>query len=141
MAVGLEARCPLLDHRLVEWAGTLPAQLKLGAGGGKWILKHAMADRLPPAILRRRKQGFVLPIADWFRTAQADSLRAALLGGALADSRFFDLAAVARMVDRDRSGAADHARVLWLLLVFETFLRHDSGGRLGEALPAGTTEG
>ena len=141
MAVGLEARCPLLDHRLVEWAATLPASLKLGAGGGKWILKRAMADRLPAAILRRPKQGFVLPIAAWFRTGPGDSLRAALLGGALADSRFFDLSAVARLVDRHRAGAADHARILWLLLVFETFLRHDAGGRLGEALPAGTTEG
>jgi asparagine synthase (glutamine-hydrolysing) len=141
MAVGLEARCPLLDHRLVEWAGTLPASLKLRAGSGKWILKRAMDGRLPPAILARPKQGFVLPIARWFRGELHGRLRAALLGGALADSRFFDLSAIGRLIDRHRSGAADNARVLWLLLAFEGFLRHDAGARLTETLPAGAGDG
>ena len=140
MAVGLEARCPFLDHRLVEWAATLPASLKLG-DGGKRVLKLAMTGRLPPATLRRPKQGFSPPLADWFRAGPGEGLRAALLGGALADSRFFDLAAVGRLVDRHRAGLADHGRVLWLLLVFETFLRHDAGARLGEALPAGGAGG
>jgi asparagine synthase (glutamine-hydrolysing) len=100
-----------------------------------------MTGRLPPATLRRPKQGFSPPLADWFRAGPGEGLRAALLGGALADSRFFDLAAVGRLVDRHRAGLADHGRVLWLLLVFETFLRHDAGARLGEALPAGGAGG
>jgi asparagine synthase (glutamine-hydrolysing) len=140
MAVGLEARCPFLDHRLVEWAATLPAALKLG-DGGKRVLKLAMAGRLPPATLRRPKQGFVAPVSHWFRSSPGEGLRAALLGGALADSRFFDLAALGRLVDSHRAGLADHGRVLWLLLVFETFLRHDAGARLAESLPAGSAGG
>jgi len=136
MAVGLEARAPFLDHRLVEWAGTLPASLKLRGGQGKWVLRRAAAAALPPAIATRAKQGFVAPIAAWFRGAEAGRLRSLLLGGALADSGDFAQDAVARLIDRHRAGLGDHARALWLLLVYEAFLRRAAGTRLADPAAA-----
>lgn len=141
MAVGLESRAPLLDHRLFEWAATLPASLKLHGTEGKWILKRALEKRLPHDILYRRKQGFSVPLARWFRGPLRERIRASLLGGALADSRFFDLTTVSRLLDQHQSGANDHASTLWLLLMFETFLRRDAGMRLGEFAQAGTARG
>ncbi|MFM8681261.1 MAG: XrtA/PEP-CTERM system amidotransferase [Alphaproteobacteria bacterium] len=132
MAVGLEARAPFLDHGLVEWAGTLPRRLRLRGGEGKWILRQAMDGLLPPAILARRKQGFVMPLARWLRGPGGERPRAALLGGALADSGLLDMPAIARIVDAHRSGLCDHARPLWLLLCLEAFLRRREGSRLEE---------
>ncbi len=133
MSVGLEARAPFLDHRLVEWAGTLPAGLRLRRGEGKWILRQAMAGMLPPAILQRRKQGFVMPMARWFRGPDGEAARGALLRGALADGGLVEQQAVARLLDAHRSGLADHARPLWLLLCLEAFLRREAGSSLAAA--------
>jgi asparagine synthase (glutamine-hydrolysing) len=65
MAVSLEAREPLLDHRLVEFAATLPEGMRIRGGQGKWLMKQAMRRRLPDDILFRPKMGFVTPIAAW----------------------------------------------------------------------------
>lgn len=141
MAVSLEARAPFLDHKLIEWAATLPAGFKLNGTEGKWVLKQALEKRLPKEILYRRKQGFSVPLTRWFRGPLRERVRAALLGGALADSRFFDLTAIARLLDQHQSGVSDHARTLWLLLMFETFLRREAGARLNEFAAAGAGPG
>ena len=67
MAVSLEAREPLLDHRLVEFAARLPARMRLRGGSGKWLMKRALRGRLPDEILDRRKMGFATPVGAWFR--------------------------------------------------------------------------
>src|SRR5207302_2018770 len=67
MACSLEARSPFLDYRLVEWAASLPEDLKLQGRTSKYILKRAMADRLPPRIIARPKAGFGVPVAEWLR--------------------------------------------------------------------------
>src|SRR4029077_19290605 len=68
MATGLELRAPFLDHTFVEFLGRIPSRLKLsGFRALKGLLKRALADRLPPAIRRRGKQGFGVPFGDWFR--------------------------------------------------------------------------
>ena len=67
MACSLEARSPFLDYRLVEWAATLPEHLKLRGRTSKYLLKRAMADRLPPRVVQRRKAGFGVPVAEWLR--------------------------------------------------------------------------
>lgn len=136
MAVGLEARAPFLDHRLVEWAGTLPRAFRLRGGEGKWILKRAMDGMLPPGILARRKQGFVMPLSGWLRGPDAARVRAALLGGAIADSGLFETAAIARLLDAHGTGLSDHARPLWLLLCLEAFLRREAGSSLREEAAA-----
>src|SRR6266436_4954877 len=80
MAVSLESRVPLLDHRLMEFVATIPSTLKLRNGSGKYLLKQAMARDLPDGILTRRKMGFGVPLGDWFRHELRDMTRDVLLG-------------------------------------------------------------
>ncbi|OOC11437.1 XrtA/PEP-CTERM system amidotransferase [Thioalkalivibrio halophilus] len=123
MAHGLEVRVPILDHPFVEWAATLPANLRLHQGEGKYLLKRAFEQDLPHDVLYRRKQGFVMPIADWFRGPLRDTLRQAVLGERLADSGWFNPERLRQLVDEHQSGRSDHSRPLWALLMFESFLR------------------
>lgn len=121
MAVGLEVRCPLLDHDLVGWGLDLPARLKLHQGTGKAVLRQAVSPLLPPATLARPKQGFALSLGSELKR-EAPNLRKALLGTAMLDSGIFDPAALARLIDEHESGNSDHAQPLWLLLVMQGFL-------------------
>ncbi|WP_018141255.1 XrtA/PEP-CTERM system amidotransferase [Thioalkalivibrio sp. ALJ7] len=123
MAHSLEVRVPILDHPFVEWAATLPANLRLHQGEGKYVLKRAFEQDLPHDVLYRRKQGFVMPIADWFRGPLRDTLRQAVLGDRLADSGWFNPDRLRQLVDEHQSGRSDHSRPLWALLMFESFLR------------------
>ncbi len=122
MAVGLEAREPLLDHRLIEFAARLPTGLRLRRGEGKWLVKQAMRRYLPDEILYRRKQGFVTPIAQWFRGPLADAARRIGTGAALGRTGWFDGAAISRMAEDHIAGRADHSRLLWQLLMLDKSL-------------------
>jgi len=124
MAVGLEAREPLLDHRLIEFAARLPENLRVQGGQGKWILKDTMRRYLPEDILFRPKQGFVTPIAQWFRGPLAGAARQIATGGALARTGWFDSAALGRMAQAHIAGVSDHSRLLWQLLMLEKSLTH-----------------
>lgn len=122
MAVSLEAREPLLDHRLIEFAATLPARMRLRGGTGKWLLKRALRDRLPRDILYRPKMGFVTPISAWFRGPLADEAARIAHGSALAETGWFDAAEIARLAEAHRSGRAEHGRLLWQLLMLDKSL-------------------
>lgn len=119
MAVGLEAREPLLDHRLVEFAACLPQGRRVNAAEGKFALKRAMAGDLPAEILYRTKQGFVLPIAQWFRTDLKEAARSAARSERLLDTGWFDPAGLSRLAEDHISGRRDHARELWQLLMLD----------------------
>ncbi|MCP5152368.1 MAG: amidotransferase 1, exosortase A system-associated [Chromatiales bacterium] len=123
MAHSLEVRVPLLDHKLVEWISGLPSDLKLRAGEGKYVFKKALEKTLPHDILYRRKMGFAVPLATWFRGPLRDRVREALLGERMADSGVFDMQTIRRLVDRHASGVGDHSAALWSLLMFEAHLR------------------
>ncbi|MEA3042861.1 MAG: hypothetical protein QOH47_699 [Sphingomonadales bacterium] len=123
MAVSLEAREPLLDHRLVEFAARLPANMRLRGGTGKWLMKRALASRLPREILHRRKMGFVTPVSAWFRGPLAAEADAIARSAALAETGWFDAAAIENLVRAHKSGRADHGRLLWQLLMLEKSLR------------------
>src|SRR5699024_10210155 len=90
MAHGLEVRVPFLDHELVTWAAELPPEMKLCRGQGKRVLKRAFSGVLPADILYRRKMGFSVPLAAWFRGPLRETSRQALTEGVLAESGFFD---------------------------------------------------
>ncbi|URW76771.1 amidotransferase 1, exosortase A system-associated [Sphingomonas donggukensis] len=117
MAVSLEAREPLLDHRLLEFAATLPPSLRIRGGQGKWLMKKALEPWLPKDVLYRRKMGFVTPISAWFRGPLAG--QAAALAKSPVLATWFDLRAIERLADDHRSGRAEHGRKLWQLLMLE----------------------
>ena len=124
MAVGLEAREPLLDHRLVEFGARLPQSQRIRGTTGKWLMKRTMERYLPQDILYRRKQGFVTPLADWFRGPLAEEARRVANSALLTGSGWFDRQALSRLAEDHIGGRSDNARVLWQLLMLEKSLLH-----------------
>jgi asparagine synthase (glutamine-hydrolysing) len=122
MAVSLEAREPLLDHRLVEFAAMLPERLRVRGAQGKWLLKKAMRRYLPDEILHRRKQGFVTPIAEWLRGPLAGEARAIASSAGLARTGWFDAEALRNAAETHISGRSDNSRLLWQMLMLERSL-------------------
>ncbi len=127
MAVGLEAREPLLDHRLVEFCATLPVGMRLRHGEGKWLMKKAMEPYLPKEILYRPKMGFVTPISGWFRGALAGEASALGSSRMLAETGWFDMAAITALAEAHRGGRAEHGRTLWQLMMLERSLKRVFG--------------
>jgi asparagine synthase (glutamine-hydrolysing) len=123
MAHSIESRVPLLDHVVVEFAASLPAEYKIREGQQKYLLKQLVYRHVPRQLLERPKQGFGVPIGHWFR----GSLREAfgdILGGPSARQRgYFDYRFVDRVLREHLSGKRDHAFRLWQLLVFELWNR------------------
>ena len=127
MAVSLEAREPLLDHRLVEFAARLPTASRLRRGKGKWLMRQALEGRLPHEILNRRKMGFVTPIGAWFRGPLAHVATSAARQSTLAQTGWFEESAMARIASEHQSGKADHGRLLWQLLMLDKSLQRIFG--------------
>jgi asparagine synthase (glutamine-hydrolysing) len=123
MAHSLEVRVPLLDHRLVEWASSLPPGLKLRGGTGKYILKKTLEPDLPHDVLYRSKMGFSVPLAAWLRGPLAQRVRDALLAGAVAECGYFEPAMLDRLMREHQAGRRDHSATLWSLLMLDAFLR------------------
>ena len=119
MNVSLEAREPLLDYRLMEFAARLPVSLRIKGGQGKYLLKKVMEDRLPHDILYRPKMGFVTPISEWFKGPLVDVAVTVTTKSALAQSGWFDAAALARVQQEHMAGIADHGRLLWQLVMLD----------------------
>jgi len=124
MAHSLEVREPLMDHPLVEWLSSLPPDMKLRGGEGKYILKKSLESYLPPEILYRPKMGFAVPLARWFRGPLRQAVRKSLLGPVLADCGWFNPGYLRRLVDEHQSGARDYSASIWTVLMFESFLRN-----------------
>ncbi|MGB7405846.1 MAG: XrtA/PEP-CTERM system amidotransferase [Pacificimonas sp.] len=122
MAVSLEAREPLLDHRLVEWMAGLPPRVRLKGGEGKWLLKRALKTHLPDDILYRKKMGFVVPIERWFRKDLADRAAALAKKSRVADSGWFDMNRYAAHAADHRDGKGDRSRLIWQMLMLEESL-------------------
>ncbi|MFM5906183.1 MAG: asparagine synthase (glutamine-hydrolyzing), partial [Novosphingobium sp.] len=122
MAVGLEAREPLLDYRLIEFAAGLPEDMRIRGVQGKWLMKQAMTRYLPDNVLFRPKQGFVTPIADWFRGPLAGEARAIAKGAALSRTGWFDGQQISRIAEAHISGRSDNSRLLWQLLMLDRSL-------------------
>jgi len=139
MATSLEVRVPLLDHKLLEWAATLPPAFRLRAREGKYLLKKAMEERLPREILYREKMGFSIPLASWFRGPLRDVVRRRLLNGALDQVELFDMGFIERLLDEHATGISDHSVPIWALLMFESFLSNVHLAAVASRVPARAT--
>jgi asparagine synthase (glutamine-hydrolysing) len=116
MATSVEARVPFLDHHLIEYAMSLPRELKVKGKTGKHILKRALEPVLPPEVLYQQKRGFGAPVREWFRGPQGESLTRQLLDSSLRERRFFDYDFIARMADEHQRETKDWSANLWCLL-------------------------
>ena len=122
MAHSLEVRTPFLDYEFVEWASSLPSEVKLRAGEGKHVLKRALEPVLPREVLYRDKMGFAVPLDMWFRGSLKERIADVLRGPRLSECGVFDPAMLSRMVADHQSGRRDYSSPLWTLLMFDGFL-------------------
>ena len=118
MAHSVEARVPFLSHKMVEWAFTMPAHLKLRGGVGKFVVRKAADGLLPPEILRRPKQGFQIPMASWLRGKFGDFALAIWNESGAASTDYLDGDGVRKLFAEHRAGAADHSKLLYAILMF-----------------------
>jgi asparagine synthase (glutamine-hydrolysing) len=134
MAVSLEAREPLLDHKLLEFAARVPASLKLKDGQSKYLLRRVLEKRVPRSIIERKKSGFAAPIGEWLRGPLAPMTNELLLDGRLRQRGIFNHAEVTRLWQEHRSGQGDHRHRLWQLIMLELWFRAfiDSAGKRTE---------
>jgi asparagine synthase (glutamine-hydrolysing) len=122
MAVGLEAREPLLDYRLIEFGARLPVGMRVRGSTGKWLMKRAMRRYLPDDILFRRKTGFSTPISAWFRGPLAEEARRIATASSLVETGWFEARALDGVVTEHQSGRFDHGRLLWQLMMLDRSL-------------------
>jgi asparagine synthase (glutamine-hydrolysing) len=129
MAVSLEVRVPLLDHRLVERFAPTPASYKMRGMRGKRALRRVMRGRLAPEILAAKKRGFDTPVGAWLRGPLRSELEDCLRA---LPSGWFSAEALQRVNGEHQSGKSDHGRLLWSLLVLERWRRrHEVVGLVG----------
>ena len=136
MAYSLEGRCPFLDYRIGDLAGSLPAPLKLANGVGKRVLKETMRPYLPDEIIDRPKMGFSVPMASWMRTSLKPVFEAVALHPDM--GRYLDIDCARGVWRAHQSGARDYSRELWSMLMLacwhDRFAGASPTGRLAEAL-------
>ncbi len=132
MAVSLEVRTPFLDRRIVEFAAALPRDFKLNTNTvkfawgrtGKFLLKKAVAPLLPPEITKRKKNGFVIPLAGWLRGKLNPLIREMLAPDRLTRQGLFNPVYVQKLLAEHESGKIDHSKSLWTLLVFQLWFEN-----------------
>lgn len=145
MAVGLEARAPFLDHKLMEFAARLPEAFKVRGRQKKVLLRRIAAPLLPPPILDRPKHGFAVPLDAWLRGPLREMTADLLLSPRAASRGLFQPAAVRRLMEEHAGGIRQWGEVLFSLLVIElwhrTFLDGDGAGRRPALAVAAATAG
>src|SRR6266705_2287068 len=123
MAASIESRVPFLDHKVVEFAATLPQRYKLRFSSGKYLLRKAMARKLPPEILQRNKKGFPTPIRPWLRNQLFERLSAILTDGRMAERQLIEPSYVQHLLSAHRQGNSSATEGCWRLLNFELWCR------------------
>ena len=138
MAYSLEARAPWLDYRVGELAGRIPADFKIRGGSGKFIFRSVMKPHLPSEIFTRRKMGFSVPLASWFRTTLKPVVESIVLQPEM--ERLLNVQLVRGLYQTHLSGIRDYSRELWTVLMLSCWdhyhRRNGAGGELQEALSA-----
>ena len=119
MAHSLEVRAPILDHKLIEFAGKLPSSIKLKGSNGKYIFKKINEKRLPEKILYRKKQGFCIPLDSWLRMELRDVANEILFSAGSGLKDYFNMRYVKSLWDGHLSGKQNYSAPLWGLIMFE----------------------
>ena len=122
MAHSIEVRVPLLDHKLVEFAATIPPELQLKGGTTKYLFKQAMRGILPDEVIDRPKRGFAVPLGDWFRGHLADYVRDLLLSDTSRERRIIEPRYVEHLLRLHAAGRPMDMQ-LWTLISFEMWCR------------------
>lgn len=123
MAVSLEARTPLLDHKLIEFVARIPASLKLRGGETKHIFKRAIEDFVPREILHRAKQGFGVPIQQWINVQLREQMHETLTDTRARGRGYTEPRYVAQLLSEHERGRRDHSMPLWTLFMLEQWFR------------------
>jgi asparagine synthase (glutamine-hydrolysing) len=123
MSVSLEARSPFLDHRLMEFAASLPERMKLRRMTTKYLLKKVLKEFVPGQNLTRQKMGFGVPIGYWFRRSMQPFLRETLLSEKSLGRGFFKPERIRAIVDEHTDNRVDHSHRLWSLMMLELWFQ------------------
>ena len=123
MAVSLEGRAPLLDQNLIAFAARLPFDMKLRGEQGKYLFRKVAARLLPADVLNKRKQGFAIPLASWFRTDLKPMLLDTIGSRAFRERGIFSMQGIQTLVDEHQQGLQDRGELLWMVMVLETWLK------------------
>jgi len=124
MGVSLEARVPLLDHRVVEFAARVPIGMKVRDGRSKWLLRQVLSRYVPAELVERPKMGFGLDVGAWLRGPLRDWGEGLLAEARLRDEGYLDPGPIRRALAEHQSGRRNHAQRLWTVLMFQSWLEH-----------------
>lgn len=128
MSVSLETRVPFLDHRIVEFAWSLPMQFKIREGQSKWVLRQLLFKYVPRSLIDRPKMGFAVPVAEWLRGPLRDWAQDLFDRYAGSDGNLLDSALVKRLWAVHLQGRADRSLILWSVLMFYGWMDHQRAG-------------
>lgn len=124
MAHSLEARVPILDNRIIEFAASVPFRMKMRGSISKYIVKKAIGPIMPPDLIRQRKQGFAIPVHRWMREELRGHFLETVLGHDARNTMLLNRRAIRSIFDRHVQGTDNYGHHLWALLMFEHWLRY-----------------